>query len=509
MVGFPATPESAVGHDEVIKMHYMIGFGPMGESEPTTIMAWTTSFYVGICLSQIKWGFFNTASAGDLESSYIEFTLHDISGTSLSNFLEVRSGKNSIFFRGPMSDGFLWPGQWVCYHPIPEKFQLEFSATQGFTYTIAGVPVATTTKTPYIAVHNKITVDGLDFGHNLHGNTFQDYLDEITWKWNNSIDEPEKKATAQIKLKIDGGNGSLAGTTPFITERDGDGHVLNTAGSPITRIQAYDLKPGTPISEALQGLWQERFVPVESTPGKDLNKGSVLEVNFEKYDGTTNHVYVRLLKKDEDDKAEPLPLPVCIGSDTNCIGMPWRAQLVGLDLSVIIKHMAAGKFANNNETSQSEVQISGGNTQTTTPAEKTNEAPDKQSKETTANIPYMVGTPTSNNPTFGGWGELQTLLNNFKTSEFSLEAEMPYSFGFSPKSVGGFLKDSKEGTSNGGIDVSQGVFLQFYWYVDPHCSILALVDAISTVYRLTTVTHTIGLSGNTTQIKLSHMNVSI
>ena len=85
---------------------------------------------------------------------------------------------------------------------------------------------------------------------------------------------------------------------------------------------------------------------------------------------------------------------------------------------------------------------------------------------------------------------------------------MPYSYGFTPVVHGGKLIDAIGGEVTCGIHFLQGVELQFYWYTDVTCEKLALVPGISTSYRITSVTHTIGLSGNTTQVKLSHKNLS-
>ena len=57
------------------------------------------------------------------------------------------------------------------------------------------------------------------------------------------------------------------------------------------------------------------------------------------------------------------------------------------------------------------------------------------------------------------------------------------------------------------IDIKQGAELEFYWYTEPTCSILVKNPVISSSYRISEVTHQIGLSGNQTVVKLSHLQL--
>jgi hypothetical protein len=82
---------------------------------------------------------------------------------------------------------------------------------------------------------------------------------------------------------------------------------------------------------------------------------------------------------------------------------------------------------------------------------------------------------------------------------------MPYTYGFTPITHGGFLPDAISGSPMGGINHDVGAELSFWWYVDVDCQQMAPVEAISTIYRITKVIHSIGLSGNNTQISLSHL----
>jgi len=111
-------------------------------------------------------------------------------------------------------------------------------------------------------------------------------------------------------------------------------------------------------------------------------------------------------------------------------------------------------------------------------------------------------------PGFDAWAALKTVLNTVKTSEFSISVEMPYTFAFTPNVHGGLMKDAMEGSITGGIHYAQGCDLEFYWYTDPSCSTLEKNDIISTSYRIASVQHTIGISANTTQVKLSHLQIT-
>jgi hypothetical protein len=115
--------------------------------------------------------------------------------------------------------------------------------------------------------------------------------------------------------------------------------------------------------------------------------------------------------------------------------------------------------------------------------------------------------PAGNNPSYDGWNNFASLLQKYKLSQFTLDIELPYTFAFTPEWFGGVLKNATD-AGNGAFAVEEGIELQFYWYIDSWCEILEKVDVISTDYRITLVTHNIGLNGNTTQIKLSHLSVS-
>lgn len=496
---------SAVGHEEVIKMEYEIGLGALEADGPDTLLAYTTSYELGITLSEIKWGFFNTNETGEKESSYIEFTLHDIAGVTLPLFIDVKGGAKYIFFKGPTSSGNLWSGAYAVYQPIQEGCQLEFSQTQGFTYRFSGSPLANTAKTQKLSIHSKITMDGLDYNNKKHGNTFEDYLAELEYKWNSMLN-CEKKGTAMIKLTIEDGASELKAQTPYQIEPENPQPKTNT-GDPVSRVKHFAINPGTPIARAIQSFWQERFAGKETDPAKNINAGSILEVNFTKYDGSTNHINVRLQRKRETDDGVS-PLDVCIGDDVNCAGATYRAQLTGIDFGGLLSYMGQQKIIDAKEQEMGEVTAIGSDSITCTPAEKTKGGADKQDKETVANIPQSVGLPVGNDSIFDGGGELATFFNRYKEADFSLEMELPYSFGFTPTIHGGVLEPSEAGIANGGIHYLQGVLLRFFWYTDVTCEYLALVPAISTDYRVTSVTHTIGLSGNVTQVKLSHKNVS-
>lgn len=499
-------PMTAVGHDEVIKMEYELGLGALEAEAPDTSLAHTTSFEIGISLSEIKWGFYNTNETGEYDSSYIEFTLHDIAGTTLPLFLEVKSGARYIFFKGPKSDGSLWSGAYTKYQPIQDGCQLEFSQTQGFTYRFSGMPVGNLTKTQKMSVHSKIPINGIGDNDAKHGNTFKDYLQEIQEKWNSML-KGKKTGTARIEFETGQSSPDLISQTPFHIEAENHDNPKKQAGDPVARVQQFAIHPGVPIATVVQSLWQERFAVKETGPGKDMNAGSILEVNFKKYDGSTNFIDVKLQKKRETDTSV-IPLDVCIGDDENCKGATYRAQLTGLDFRGMLELVGQDKIIDAEEQKLAEVNVIGSDSVPCVDAEETKGGADKQDKENLSHVPSSAGLPVGNSSIFDGRGILSSFLNRYKSADFALEIELPYSYGFTPVVHGGELIDAVDGCVTCGIHYTQGVQIQFYWYTDVTCETLALVPAISTNYRITSVTHTIGLSGNTTQVKLSHKNVS-
>jgi len=498
---------TAVGHEEVIKMEYKLGLGSLEASEPSKLLAYTTSFKKGVSLSEIKWGFHNTSEPGEYDSSYIEFTLHDIAGETFQDFLDVKSNAKYIFFKGPKSDGSLWDGAYTKYQPVQDGCQLEFSQTQGFTYRFSGSPIVNNVKTQKYSVHSKIELDGLCDTNKKHANTFKDYMDELTYKWNSQLG-CKKAGTAKIQIDLSDSSPDLPSQTPFLVEQEGNNpKPLNTSGDPVKRVKKFPINAGVPLAKEIQSFWQERFAGKETDTSKNINAGSVLEVNFKKYDGSTTFIDIKLHRKRQTDFSVNT-IDVCVGDDVNCAGATYRAQLTELDFRGILAQIGQDKIINAGEQKTGEANAIGSDSILCVDAEESKGEVDKQDKENLSHTPNSPGIATGNNAIFDSRGYLASYLNKYKHADFALEIEMPYSYGFTPVVHGGKLIDAIGGEVTCGIHFLQGVELQFYWYTDVTCEKLALVPGISTSYRITSVTHTIGLSGNTTQVKLSHKNLS-
>lgn len=511
----PAGPTfSAVGHRDVIKMEYEIGIGTIDAWKADKIIAHTESFKNGVSLSEIKWGFYNPSESGTKESAFLDFTLHDIAGEAISDYLRIKSGSTIIFFKGPMSDGKIWSGKEAIYKPIAQDCKLQFSPTQGFTYSFSAMPIGHLPKTKELATPAQITINGLDEAGNPHANTFEYYLKELAEKWNAHLaGDNIKVAKAMIKFEISTGYGiqdDLKNHVPYITERSGEENELKKSGDPTTPIQQYEIPPNTDLATAVKGLWQQRFAEKDEDPDASINAGSQLEVNFREYKKGTNYIDVRLHRKTKTDTVTNI-IPVCIGDDENCKNAAYRAQLVEINFGEKFLQVASvNKMNSIDANSHGEAHQAGNSAHTVKSAsDEYKISGETMMKETTAGMSHVPNLPAGNNPTMDGWGNFQTTLNNYKSPEFTLEIELPYSFGFTPIVNGGKLADAIEGCQSCGILFTEGVDLEFYWYTDPTCESLKKVKEISTRYRITKVTHTIGLSGNVTQVSLSHLNASI
>lgn len=499
---------TAVGKHDVIKMHYTIGMGSIARGSPETILAHTNSYIDGISLSEIKWGFYNTSEMGTKESSYLEFTLHDIAGQTLSNFIKLKQGASIIYYLGPASDGYPWsPPNFALYKPIVNDCKLEFSPTQGFTYTFVAMPIGNLTKTTELAAPADLKISGKHKGVR-HDNMFADYLDEIALEWNTAISAlGDKAGSAQIEFHIesDGINPDMEMRYPVFVNNTNEGNHIKTEGDAETEL-TFTVKKGIPIATEVQRLWNKHFLPPPATEADDCTTlhESMVEVNFNKYEGGISIIDVRCHKKEKSEPIIPI-LPVCIGTDETCSGTPYRAQLVGMNFDGIMPLLAAAKFSAFTGAKVAEAAVAG-NASTTEKPNNENVCGIK-SNETTADIPHSAGLPAGVNPLFDGWSELSSVLNTMKTPAFTLDIELPFTSDFSPKVHGGKLPDTIEGCAMGSIKYTSGLNLKFWWYTDPSCETLIPVKSISNDYRITKIIHTIGLNGNTTQVSLSHLTI--
>ncbi len=488
-----ALPEvhTAVGNGDVVKMEYVIMIGPF-DNDPDTMLAHTESFHEGISLSEIKWGYVNTSNNADSGLGAIEFTLHDIAGGMLANFIRVRRGTNYIHFRGPMSNGKLNPvPDWTIYFPIPNDCKIEFSATQGFTYTFVGHPIVQLSQQGTIASAGDFSITGSQVDKTT---TFKDYLNKVVVPmWNAQIDKGNhgNKTPTHIKEFV-------FVTDDYLSYEDNPAQTtLQETKSVQAHLEPFAVTLGMTVSSLVTGLFNERFKKAE-----EYKDSPSLEVNFVKWKGEGHTIQVRFHDKKNQDVVSDIA--VCIGDDVNCSWAEYRAQLVGIafnDLVGQFSSVASGDISPSGDTTQ------GGNTKPDPENKNPVEVDPEGNKEAIERETSDYISMPSGHGSTAMWGQLSTFLQEQNIPSFTLDIELPYSFGFTPFTLGGKLKDSIEGGTGVGIHYTQGVQLVFYWYKDPDCQTLVFRPEISQAYRITSVSHTIGLNGNTTQVGLSHLHI--
>jgi len=484
---------SAVGNGDVVRMEYELWLGSF-DNEPHQKIADTTSFTDGISLSEIKWGYINTSNGSENGLGTISFTLHDIAGGAFATFIKLRRGTHFINFKCPNSTGALnKTDKWAVYYPQPEECKIDFNATQGFTYTFVGSPIVQLGKTKTISLPNQFIISGskLDPGSN-----FEQYLNGpsgVKDQWNNQI------VSSNSSNKI----GPRIAKFVFV-EDDKLKYEENVAsvrvklkGGEMALIEDFPVKPKKPIEEVVRELFNSRF-----KADADIDKRTNIEVNFVKWQGDGLILLVRF--QDKTVEKVNADVEVCIGSDTNCTGAKYRAQLSNIQFndSLISGFIAAADI----EESESGDQVQSGNASGNLIEDDDSSEREGEVKGLTSEMTKRKVIPTGQGGS-GMWGQLDSFLEKNKIPGFTLEIEMPYSFGFSPAAIGGLLKDSIHGGTGVGIHYTQGVALKFFWYTDPTCQVLELRPEISKSYRITNVSHTIGLNGNTTTVGLSHLHI--
>ena len=495
---------TSVGHREVIYMHYEVWIGTMEANVPEILLVDTTSHTAGVSLSELKWGYYGETFGQD--DAHLEFTIHDIAGQTIRDFLLAKSGKYWIYFKGPDSSGALWKEDvHARYSVVHDKCELTFSATQGFTYSFVAVPSGRYCQTQYMSLARDITVNGIgaDGNNSLHSNTWEDYCKEIAHKWKQDL--PGKKAgTANIKFVYDEGANlvsELREKPPVHVVADKGGTTDDAGGTTGKKIQPYTIKSGTPLAHGLMDLFQKRFTATEQNAGVGLDERPTLEVTYRDYTGEESEIDLKMTRQKTTDTTSII-LSVCIGDDMNCGGAAYRATLVGLDFGDSLNGLIPAVL---NPADETPTDNSSGNTvaeQTQVEKEQKNECGDYQRNENSGVIPMAAGQQPSTNSKFDGWGVMLAHLQKQKRFGMKLDIELRYTFAFSPQWCGGVFKDYCPGYPTGRIEITSGVDLRFFWYTDPSCEWLALVDEISTCWKIGKIQHTIGLNGNTTQLTL-------
>jgi hypothetical protein len=314
---------SPVGYKDVVKMEYEIGYGTF-DSGMEGRLAWTDSFKQGITLSDIQWSFVNTATdKGDETEGKISFTLHDIAGLLFEQFMYLKLSAKYIYFIGPKTSGEKWGGTHSLYQVDKEACSMEFSQTQGFTYTFAGTAAAAVSKSNIAASPYEFTLTNVLSGTYK---TFKDIVEkELVKQWNDKI-EGEKAGTAKIKVEVsptDELNDKYHTRPPLNNDTQGEGAPGGTF--------QYSVKQGTTIYDAISKLWTQVF-----QNASDVENRVRLRVDFHKWEGGDVALKVFFTDKSIEDSIVT-SVAICVGDDDNCKGWPYRGELASIDFKEISK----------------------------------------------------------------------------------------------------------------------------------------------------------------------------
>lgn len=487
-------PNSAVGHSDVVLMKYKIGMGLYDHGLDALIVSDQT-YKEGVSLSEVSWGFNSPGSTNGAEAAKLSFTIHDIAGKMIDTISKLRTGKYWLYFKGPTSTGALWGGDYAIYRPIPEDCRIEFSYSTGFTYTISGVPIVKLVEKSLVLKSN-FTITGNNAGPNA---TFKDYLiKEFQKMYNDTLKEtPDKLESAQLKFNKLEGSIMDNPIAPDQVSKDNQGYIA-----------PMEFSQNTPLATAIREFFFGRFFSKEhvksQTGGQDKGRPNI-QVTFDKLkDG---FVEVSVIGIDSVEEAQvDTSLSICIGDDANCAGIPYRAELAGIEMPDIL-YSEMTRIALKREDESGDPAQAGNDTGIVDKGDGKRVINTSDGGEDEAEVSLAFSGDLFMNAD-GVQSTYAAALTTNKMSGFTVSIELPYSFAFTPDPYGGKLKPAIPGTSGVGIDVTQGANLSMFWYKDSSCSELALVPGISGFYRIVEVTHTIGLSANTTQVKLSHFTLS-
>jgi len=507
---------TSVGHDEVIKMHYDLKMGIACEKDwyTGTIVVNTDSFRNGISITDLKWGY-NSPMDNNRESTFLEVTIHDLAGEFVKMFLALQTMKYLLFFKGPDSYGSLWLGDAAIYRPLnADKADIQFNPQSGFIYKIKAEPAGEIAKSETMALTRAVTIQGdnyTDNGASKHPNKFEEYLKELAWRWNTQILEENKKPTAQIVFEIEKGTGAndeLADKPPVIVVNDAPEPHSNE-GTSGKYMQALELPAGISIVAAVQRLFQERWVSPHDNPKRTKAETPSIQVSWKKCEGGMNHIYVGWEKLHTTNTVVTDPFEICVGPDLHCVGQRWRGNLTSVDFGNLLPLMKTTiHYVGQGGGSVDQEQGQGGEASPNEKEHKESCGDETQEQISTTKLSNAPDQPPSINPKYEGWALMNALING-QMQKPTINIEMAYSFGFSPKVQGGLLKPLTAGVSNGCLDPHNGVDLSFYWYTSPLCQFLAKVPMVSSCYRIAKVIHQIGLTGNTTTVTLTGVGVGI
>lgn len=493
-----------VGLADVVKMEYVLGYGrfDLGMTEP---LAWTDSFKEGISLSEIQWTFVNTGSQKGTETTgKISFTLHDIAGLLFEKFMHLKTGIDFIYFYGPTSDGKLWTsGVPSLYQVDPSACSLEFSATQGFTYTFSGISAVTASRSKkLISAPAEFGLSGTINGTNQ---TFAQSVQELVQQWN-AVALKSGKPNSQIELIIDESkeiNSKYMKRQPVSVDKQNGGDNNKTF--------SFKVSKGDTIHKAVTELWFQIFQNSdEKKCDNDLKMHVKPRVDFVKW-GDGGKITCQILFSDKTvDDALNNRLRICVGDDDNCRDAQYRGELAGINLNDIASQFLIPEDYAGSEAGGTAPAGSEEKTEKTTCKKDVRKYPNDHGNATQSSMDWksngFLKSPEGGKIS-GYWGQMYNLIHDNTATPLEIEINMPYTSDFTPKIHCGILKCGIEGMAST-IDLTQGADLDFFWYDNPNCDKLVISSIISSHYRISEVSHQIGLSGNQTVVKLSHLQLN-
>jgi len=494
-----------VGMKDVVKMEYVIGYGVF-DTGMSDWLAFDNSFEFGVSLSDIQWGFVNTGTQkGNEITGKITFTLHDIAGVLFQKYMHIKTGIDYIYFNGPKSDGSLWDGKDALFMVDADNCSLEFSATQGFTYTIAGISAFAVARTKQVAIAADAVITGVLGGDAKH---FKKILtDDLTKTWNDKVDIC-KAGTAKIKIEFeDAPVGSYLERQPVT----GDTKVEDPKAKNKPKTFQYNITRDTNLSDAITGLWNSIY-----QNDKDQANKVRVRVDFKEWKGDLVTAVVKFSDKTMDD-ALANHMKICVGDDVNCKckdhdkncdnSKIYRGELASISLNDMVNKFLIHEQVKVTENGNT---ITSGSSKgktvkcTTTSRKYKNDYSSKTKGDMSWNASGLNPTGEGNRP--GYWAQVYDLIQKNNVTPLEIEINMAYTFDFTPASHGGKLKDGLEGLISS-IHITQGADFEFFWYEDENCAKLVKNPVISGKYRISEVNHQIGLGGNQTVVKLSHLQL--
>jgi len=478
---------SSTFNADIVKLNYYIATADYDTWGNWQTLSDSDTYKNGISLSSVKWGFFNPgAISGDVDAGNISFTLHDIAGNLINEIIKIRRGGRWIYFMGPDNLGNLWGGPPAIYIPIEKDCSIEFSAIQGFTYTITGRPMYQAAKTQLFCNKQAFTITGsrVDIGADFGTYLLEDFVPA----WNEFLKKYEKP---EAMIALDLGDSEIF-KNPVATP------IKNKDGA-LGKIEPFEVYKEETLSDAIKRLYNSRFKKhsddVETSDKGAAKSRVIFDIGLMEWAGKKSKYHVHIIDGKSKFKTDSGFFQLCVGDDDNCRGQFFRGSISQMNFGALLELLYP-----NASQDGSEDQSQAGNTKFTPKKGVTKMTGRDETQEKT----LEQATNASSTVHAGHkWASVATLLASRSVPEFTIDINMPYTFAFTPKAHGGNIIDGIENTISSTINAIQGVDLSFYWYSDATCQVLLKQEGISGTYRLAKVIHEIG-SVNSTQISLSH-----